>query len=1386
MNKIITKAVSVLSIFAIICTMIPVGLVASAAENAVVQIENASGLGTKNDMTIGNGYTIHANNYWCMIHTEGSKQAVYCLEPGKTVSTGDKYDQDLTDKYLENIKNSTLDSSEIRRSLGQVFLYSYTGSLDSVDAYNRYVATQMLVWEVIVGQRDLNFNRVNNGYTLVENMLGNFQSDYAGQVVSGYYYEYESQIKAHSKAVSFAKISTNSAEKNAVIATSDGTYTFTDSNNVLANFDATVTNGSVVSKSNNILNIKADDGKIAMVTLTQNNVSESGELTGFLTLTNDSTQTLAELKADPRKYYVAVKGLENGNLEIIKTSEDGIIADISFVVTGNGNTYNVKTDKNGKINILNLKAGEYSVTEVVPVRYETQQTKKVTVQAGKTASISFSNTLKKGTIKINKQSEDGENGGRTFEISGNGKMYTINTNNDGVAILSDIPVFDSDNSKIVYTISEKNVPVKYVVPADQTTTLTAYATTTKTFKNILKKFTVEVTKKDSEVDNSGGNATLSGAVYGVFQGDKLIDTYSTNANGYFKTREYICGDDWTIKEISASEGYLLDEKIHKIGTQAKNYTIEKNNLKMTVYEEIIKGNIEIIKHNDDGSTQIETPEIGAKFEVYLKSAGSYKNAKSTEKDTLICDEFGYAKSKDLPYGIYIVHQIMGNEGVELMGDFDVKISENSKTYRYLINNSSFKALVKIVKKDAETGEIIPVSGIGFKVWDKANNGYVSQIINYPTQVTIDEFYTDESGSLMMPSELVYGDYELHEIQTADGYFLGTKVVPFSVDGTEKNITVEKFNIAQKGRISVKKMGKAFTNVAVASSAYTNENGNMIVNPTTYSPIFSEVPLADALFQIIANEDIITADGTIRVRKGEVVAQLKTNENGYGTSDLLYLGEYEIKEIFAPYGYVLNAESDFVELTYAGQEIEVRETVETAFENEYQNVEISLEKWLETDDLFGIGSDLEYTNIRFGLFADEEIMAADGTVIPEGGLIAEVALDSDSKAVFTEKIPIGRYYVQEISTDEGYVLNGEKYLVNFEYMGQECETVYLSANDGISIKNHIIRGSVEGKKVSESDEPLANAIFGLFAVDCTKFTTENAYLTAISDENGRFSFENIPFGKYAIREIEAPVGYVLSNEIFEVEVMENGQVIEIVAENKLIRGNVSVTKIDEEYPENKLSGAEFTVYADEEGTREIGKLEEIDKGMYTFDNLEYGRYFLKETVAPDGFVLDENVYEFEILENGKTVEITNTEAGNGFANAPITGTAEITKKDVSDGKLIPDCGIEILSKDGNVIFRGRTDENGVATFEKLRYGEYFYREFDAPNGYILDETAYPFSITEDGEIIKCEMTNEKIPTPYYNDSAPKTGDNFPMKACFAVIGSTLAMLISSVSKKKKRG
>ena len=1097
------------------------------------------------------------------------------------------------------------------------------------------------------------------------------------------------------------------------------------------------------------------------------------------------------LKADENIFVT--EDFTRGTIKVNKTAEDGIVSGREFKVTGNdGSSYTKKTNANGVaefngLKVYNTSTGKaitYTVSEInVDTRYEVPKAQNVTLTSGDvdlTVNVKFNNQLKTGSIKINKQSEDNQNGDREFTITGNGKTYTIKTGSDGVAILSDIPVYNSRNEKIVYTISEKNVPIRYVVPADQTATLTADATTTKTFKNILKKFTVEVKKQDSKTASAQGNGTLAGAVYGLYKDGELVDTYTTDENGYFKTKEYVCGN-YTVQEISPSEGYLLDETVYSVGAEAENYFIEHNPLSMTVTEDVIKGNIAMIKHSDDGSTQIETPEVGAEFEVYLKSSGSYANAVETERDYLTCDENGFAQTKDMPYGIYTVHQTKGWEGTEFMADFDVKISADGQTYRYLINNAEFKSYIKVVKVDSETGKTIPYEGAGFEIYD-SNGQKISMTFAYPTPTTIDTFYTNSEGYLITPEVLPYGEYSLVEVQAPVGYVLDSTPVSFTVsadNAEEENaltvIKVRKENTAQKGKISVRKTGDIFTSVATASSAYTNENGEMIVNPTTYTPVFADGDLSDAVFQVIAVEDIVTLDGTTRAYAGDVVSEITTDENGYAETEPLYLGKYEVRETKAPYGYVLNNKPKDVELTYAGQEFEVRDTVNTAFENEYQSVRISLSKVMESDELFGIYGKDYYTSVRFGLFTAEDITAADGTVIPADGMISEVSLDENMTAKFDVQIPFGRYYVQEIATDEHYVLSGEKYLVNFEYMGQDIQTVDIDCGQFVNI---LKRGRIEGHKVDDKSEPLENAVFGLFTADCVKFSRDTAIMTAASDENGCFEFTDVPFGQYIVREIESPSGYILSDKEYAVSISEDGEVIEITTENKPI--TVEISKRD--VYGNELVGAEMVL--------ENADGEKVDKWTsdgtnHIVSKLGAGEYVLKEIAAPDGYIIATDIkFNVDVYGNVTVENVDSTAVSdNGYPLIVMvddTTKVRISKRDITTGEELPGATLQIIDEDGNVVEEWvSTDEAHFIEGKLIAGKEYTLRETIAPDGYEI-ANEIKFTVNADGSVTEVVMYDELTP----KTTTPYTGDNHSDFAAFALMGASLIIFLVLIISRKK--
>ena len=1097
---------------------------------------------------------------------------------------------------------------------------------------------------------------------------------------------------------------------------------------------------------------------------------------------------------------------EYGKIIINKTAEDGIISGREFKVVNNttGESWTEKTDSKGiavfgddndeQLYVYDLydtkKTCSYTISEInVDTRYEIPKAQNVKLTDGDvdlTVNVNFENDLIKGSIKINKQSEDGENGDRTFEITGNGKTYTIKTGADGVAILSDISVYDSNNKKIVYTISEKNVPIKYVIPADQTVTLTADATVDVVFENDLKKFTAEVVKQDAETGSAQGDATLAGAVYGLYLDDKLIDTYTTDSDGYFKTKEYVCGN-YTVREISPSEGYLLDETVYPVGAEPENYTLEHNLISVAVTEDVVKGNIAIIKHTGDGSTQIETPEVCAEFEVYLKTSGSYANAKDSEKDYLVCDENGFAQTKDMPYGVYTVHQTVGWEGTEFIADFDVYISENGQTYRYLINNAEFESYVKVIKVDSESGNVIPYEGAGFEIYD-SNGQKISMTFSYPTPTTIDVFYTNSEGYLITPEVLPYGEYSLVEVQAPVGYVLDSTPVAFTISEEnseeEKALTIVKVtkeNTPQKGKISVRKTGDIFSSVTALGSAISvDENGEIHESgQTTYTPVFEEKGLAGAVFEVTAAEDIITPDGTIRANAGDVVAEITTDENGYAESDLLYLGKYEIKEISAPFGYVQNTESQFVELTYAGQEIAVLDTVNTSFVNEYQGVEISLSKVMERDETFGISAENCAVNVRFGLFAAEDITAADGTVIPADGLISEVSLDENMTAVIAEKIPFGKYYVQEIATDEHYVLNGEKYLVTFEYMGQEVTTVSIDCGQ---FTNELKRGKVEGIKVNEGDAPLENALFGLFAVDTAEFTIDNAYMTAVSDENGYFEFDEIPYGEYVVHEIEAPTGYILSDESYSVTVCEYGETITIRTVNKPI--TVEVSKVDV-YGE-ELIGAEMQL---ENADGEIVDKWISDGANHVVTGLPAGDYTLKEIEAPDGYVIAADIKFTVDVYGNVTVENDETTATSENGNPLIvmvddTTKAQISKRDITTDKELPGATLQIIDENGNVIEEWISSNEAHFIEGKLIAGkEYTLRETIAPEGYeIANEIR--FTVNADGSVTEVIMYDEHMPEVKISDT-PYTGDSHSDFAVFALIlASVVIFLVLIISRKKK--
>lgn len=1084
----------------------------------------------------------------------------YCIEPGVSLYTGDKLSKEA-ESFWDNYPskyNKTIDPDTIKVYLGRIMQYGYTGknSVDWVstnsskaDDCANHLATQLLVWETVIGERDENFNHVDATKHGKHNIKEIISSKHPlRSKIFSHYSRIEKSVKQHTTVPSFASRSKSKA-RSIELKWNGKNYstTINDTNGVLANYDFSGS-GLTFSKSGNSLTITAEKAPKDDVLITVN--KKNSQRKAVITWTDEKIGpqsgqlqdivTFGQSVSDPVKAYLNVK-VSLGNAKLMKVSEDGEVANVRFHISGNGISKDVTTNANGEINIANLAPGNYQISEYTDVKYVPQDTQTVTIVSGQTASVQFS--------------------------------------------------------------------------------------------NVLKKFRVNVTKQDYEKGHAQGDAKLSGAVYGLYKGDELVAQYTTDSNGSFTTDYYVCGTDWTIKEIAPSEGYLLNDTVYKVGADPKDYTVEYNNAPdMTVMEQVIKGKISIIKHTDDGETQIETPEKGAEFQVYLKSAGSFVNADKDERDTIVCDEDGFASTKLLPYGFYTVHQTKGWDGREKITDFDVFINKDGKTYKFLINNKNFESYLKVVKLDKETGKQIVYEGAAFEIYDSDNHRVTMQY-TYPQVTSIHTFYTNKEGYLITPEKLPYGDYTLKEVQAPYGYVLDDTPIPFSItqenSSTDTGVTVVKVkarDVAQKGVINITKTGEIFSSVEE--------------NKGVYTPKYSISNLKGAIFEIYAAEDITTLDGTVRYEQGTLVDTITTDDDGVAKSKELYLGKYTVIEKTAPNGYVHNGTKYDVELTYAGQNVSVTSTDISVY-NERQKVSVSLKKVMAEDKTFRIGNNGEITSVRFGIYAGEDIKANNGDVIPKDALITFANCDKNGSIVFGCDLPVGfKWYVKEIATDAHYILSDTKYEFDTEYQGQDVKVIDIKVNNDKAIENNLIYGSVKGLKIDrETQEVIKGATFGLFKSDITEFTENNAILTAVTDESGIFNFSNIPYGEYLIKEIKPADGYLDNEDVFTVTIKDNEQVVELTA-------------INDKVPELKTTA---TVN---------GKKEVVAKGEITIkDTVEYKHLVPNTEYIIKGTLMDKATGK-PFMVKGK--EVTSTvkftpDKANGTVEVEFTFDASSIKK-----------------------------------------------------------------------------------------------------------------------------
>ena len=724
-----------------------------------------------------NGWTSGEATWMTTLHTIGSFDgpACYCIEPGvprNLYRSYESYGEDYWDTFPAEY-NRTIDGRTMKTLLGRIMQYGYQGNLSldwrsqnkaDADKLAHMMATQVLVWETVVGERDADFNHVDPGSAdAVKSVYRTSHPLYSR--FSAYYDSIEASVKKHTVVPSFMDRSEEAAQT--VELSWDGgryTATLTDTNGVLGEYAfSSAQSDMTFAVDGNDLTISAETASADGVTITavRNNTRQGVLVWSDGHYGPDGTMqdvvTFRDTVSDPMYAYLHLK-VGYGSVKIIKTSEDGEVSGISFTVSGNGTEQTVTTNADGEMQLDDLRPGAYTVTEQSSDRYEPQEVRQVTVISGQVATVTFHNTLKRGSLEVIKTSEDHLIEGVKFHLTGASLSglpvdeYAV-TDSTGKAVFSDVLIGTG------YVLSEVDTDVRYVIPEDQTAAVEWSKVTHKSIHNVLKKWNATVTKSDSATGTPQGDAKLTGAVYGVYKGGQLVDTYVTDGNGQFTTVYYACGDDWTIREITPSEGYLLDSTVYPVGAEPQRYTAEYNPIALDVTEQVIRDGVALTKVDKDYP---ENKLEGAVFEVYRDSN---RNQELDAEDELLgtMEELGggeYALT-GLCYGGYFAKEAQAPEGFYLDENaYYFAITTDGETVT--VENEAGKGFVNAAQvgslRIAKTSSDGKLEGFSFRV--TGANGYDRV------------FQTDAEGVILIEG-LRIGDYTVSEVQdgSSDGYLL---------------------------------------------------------------------------------------------------------------------------------------------------------------------------------------------------------------------------------------------------------------------------------------------------------------------------------------------------------------------------------------------------------------------------------------------------------------------------------------------------------------------------------------------------------------------------------------------------------------------------------------
>lgn len=957
-------------------------------------------------------------------------------------------------------------------------------------------------------------------------------------------------------------------------------------------------------------------------------------------------------------------------------------------------------------------------------------------------------------------------------------------------------------------------------------------------------------KKQTADGHGSGDTRLEGAEYTVKYYDILSDTdpaiagneakytwiFKTDENGSVRlTDDYlVSGSDGliayiagrftlplgtiTIQETKAPEGYLLNDTIYVAQTKLDTNIVVTSNLPTddnAAQETPYEGTISIQKFLGGGST-VKTSEPDAEFEIYLTSAGSYDAAPEESRQTITTDANGYAITKRLPYGTYTVHQTKGNNKYYFVDDMEITISENNANYHKILEDSPIEFYIKMVKKDASTGNTVNVAGTTFELYDDNGSKISFNIMTSSGMQTIDSFTTDENGCVYTTEKLLKGNYTLVETKAPDGYVLDSTPVQFTVsedtytaDGGAEFILVEKSDKAVTGQLTVTKVGEVLDEY----------KGGLYVNPDEKGFTYREGSLSGAKFEVYAAEDIYTADNqkdtagnrNKHYSKGELVTTLVTGTDGKATATNLPLGKYKVVEVEAPDGFVLNPDEQVVTLVYVDDKTPVVNEALT-FSNDRQKVELSVSK-LDSETRKPVAG------AEFGLYAAKDIVNADGKVIVSKDTLLEKSVSGSNGLIqFVKDYPLGSYYAKEIKAPAGYASNDEVIDFAAAYQGQNVKSVELSA-EFLNSPTHF--------EFTKTDITNGSELTGATLTVLDK--NGNVVDTWTSDAREAHVIKRLVVGEtYTLREEYAPYGYLKATDI-QFTVKDTGEVQHVNMKDEVARGSIVVTKdgeivsdatIRKEYWNNfvfnflkrNLSGVTFDVYAKEDilsvdglntvyykAGDKISTIVTDEQGIARIDNLPCGKYYLIETKTIDGFILDNTPIEADISYIDQNTNVVY--AGMNVTNERQKVQISVIKTDSETKKVLEGAvfGLftkeDIVNADGKVIVNADTQiekavtgKDGKVTFTSdLPLGQYYVKELEAPAGYVKSDKVIDVDATYKGDnvkVIELEAAFENIPIKVEFSKTDITGEKELPGAKLSVIDSEGKIVESWISEAGK--